>query len=250
MRVSVVCPIKDENYLIPLTLPSFYSIDPDEVILCLDKPAPQKVVKAINVVTRVLGVTDITRIIEVERNPEYRFHQAWVRRQGFRAARNDTILTTDIDIVLDPKMKEYFHLLKGDVKLVSFAKFSLTWHGMIAYLVQKIYRHKSFTGLYMFSKKAWLETEDEDSLKRIPRGEDTHLHSYLTKKYRDVFVSDVKNIVVRPKESRKYQYLMGWNRWAIRKTPLWRVLTSSFLYFRPFMFVGYLRARLSHVETV
>jgi hypothetical protein len=244
MRFSIVCPIKDEVDLIPRTLPSFYSIHPDEVVLCLDKPASRRVVKVIDEIVRKLHKESITKVIEVERNPRYRFHQAWVRRQGFRAARNDALLTLDIDTTIDPRLAEYLHLLRGDVKLVSFAKFSLTWHASIAYLIHRIYRFKSFTGLYLFSKAAWLETEDEETLRRIPRSEDTYLHDSLTRRYRDIFVPGVRNIVLRPKESRKYQFLMGWSRWRIKRTPIWRVVVSTFLYFRPLMIVGYLGARL------
>jgi glycosyltransferase involved in cell wall biosynthesis len=247
MKVSIVCPIKDEVNLITRTLPSFYSVDPDEVIICLDRPAPSNVVVVIERVVEKLGKTKITRILEVERNPRYHFHQAWVRRSGFRAARNDAILTSDIDIVLDPRMKKYFQLLRGDVKLVSFAKFSTTWHGAVAYLIQRIYTQKSFTGLYLFSKAAWLHTEDETSVSMIPRSEDTHLHNSLVKKYSAIFIANVKNVVIRPKESKRYKFLMGWNRWRSR-SPIWRTAISSILYFRPDMLVGYLDARLRHVK--
>jgi hypothetical protein len=251
IRFSIVCPIKDEVDLAIRTLPSYYRTHPDEIILCLDKPPPMKVVTAIREVAERLGVKNITRILEVERNPQYRFHQAWVRREGFRVARNDTILTGDIDTMIDPKISRYFHLLRGDVKLVSFAKFSLTWHGAMAYLIQRFYAHKSFTGLYLFSRAAWLETEDEASLKKIPTWEDTHLHSSLTQKYRDVFVANVKNVVLRPKESRKYQFLMGWLIfWKTRRISLWRAIISSYLYYRPYLLVGYLEARCRGVKAI
>jgi len=243
MKFSIVCPIKDEVDFIPRTFPSYYSIHPDEVIVCLDKPAPANVVRTVTKVAEEFGARNITKIIEVERNPKYSFHQAWVRRNGFRATRNDTILTVDIDLILDPRIKNHFHLLENDVKLVSFAKFSVTWHGVVAYLVQRLLRRERFTGLYLFSKSAWLETEDEASLERIPRGEDTHLRDSLARKYRDAFVADVRNVVIRPKENRKYQFLMGWNRWKIRRTPIVKVAISSFLFYRPQMMVGYLEAR-------
>ncbi|WXG45386.1 MAG: hypothetical protein WED05_01480 [Candidatus Atabeyarchaeum deiterrae] len=251
MKFSIVCPIKDEVDLALITLPSYYSIHPDEVILCLDKPAPRDVVTTIHRVAVGLGKENITRILEVERNPDYRFHQAWVRRIGFRAARNDVILTGDIDTMIDPKLREHFHLLEGNVKIVSFAKFSLTWHGAIAYLIQRLYPHKSFTGLYLFSRSAWLETEDEESLKKIPTWEDTHLHAALTEKYNDIFVPNVKNVVLRPKENKKYQFLMGWLiSWKTRRIPVWRAIISSFLYYRPYVLVGYLEARCRGVKTI
>jgi hypothetical protein len=248
---SIVCPIKDEVDLTTRTLPSYYETNPNEVILCLDKPPPTKLVTAIRRIADKLGARNITKIIEVERNPEYRFHQAWVRREGFRAARNDAILTGDIDTVIDPKIRGYFHLLRGDVKLVSFAKFSLTWHGAISYLTHRVYPHKSFTGLYLFSRAAWLETEDETTLKTIPTWEDTHLHAYLSKKYKDVFVANVKNVVIRPKESKKYQFMMGWLIfWKTRRIPLWRAIVSSYLYYRPYLLIGYLEARLRGAKTL
>jgi len=244
MKFSIVVPIKDEVDLIPITLPSYYRLQPDEVIVCVDKPAPPKVIETVKKVARICKAEDKTRIIEVERNPEYRFHQAWVRRTGFRKARNDVILTTDIDIVLDPKIVDFLYLIRGSVGLVSFSKFSPTFRGIVIWLVQKLYRHKSFTGLYAFSKNAWLETEDEESLKRIPRGEDTHLYKHLTKKYDYLFIPDVKNLLLRPHESRKYQYFMGVNRWFIGKATLWRIIISSIIYIRPYMLTGYLKARL------
>jgi len=245
-KFSIVCPIKDEVNLIQKTLPSFYAIGPSEVILCLDKPAQKQVVEIIKKVAKICNAENITRIIEVEKNPEYAFHQAWVRRKGFLAAKNDLILTTDIDIIINPRIKEHFNLIKDDIKLISFSKFSypITVRTAMAWLIQKFYYHESFTGLYVFSKSAWLETEDFNSLKKIRRGEDTHLHECLIKKYRSMFISGIKNINIRPKESKQYQFRMGWNRWRIRKTPLWRVILSTFLYFRPQMLSGYLKARL------
>ena len=82
-----------------------------------------------------------------------------------------------------------------------------------------------------------------DDIDTIVRGEDTHLHAALTRKYDDKFIAGIKNIVLRPTESVKYQYLMGWNRWKMRRTSLWRVLMSTFLYLRPYLFVGYMKAR-------
>lgn len=244
-KFSIVCPIKNEINLIPITLPSFYALNPSEVILCLDKTANKDIIRIIKKVAKAHNAENITKIIKVEKNPEYKFHQAWVRRKGFLIAENDLILTTDIDIILNPKIREYLNLIQGNVKLISFSKISypITFRSAIAWLIQKFYYHKSFTGLYAFSKSAWLETEDFVSLKKIPRGEDTHLHNCLTKKYKDKFISDIKNINLRPKETKKYQFLLGWNRWKIRKTPLWRIILSSFLYIRPYLLIGYLKAR-------
>lgn len=245
---SIVCPIRDEVSLIPITLPSFYALYPSEVILCLDKPARHDLVAIIERVAEACDAEITTHIIEVEKNPEYRFNQAWIRRCGFREAQNDLILTVDVDIILDPALKEHLHLIgENNIRLVSFAKTSypISYRKQLGILIHRFYKHKSFTGTYAFSKQAWLETESEQSLKQIPRGEDTHLHHALTRKYDDLFVSRVKNILLRPKETARYQFLMGYNRWKIRKTSLWPIILASFLYFEPSLARGYVYARLS-----
>lgn len=249
VEFSVVTPIKDEVHLIPRTLPSFYAVQPSEVILCLNKPAPQHVVEVIRKVAKACNAEDITKIIEVERNPEWAFHQANVRRTGFRKATYDLILTTDIDLILDPRIKNYFHLIKGKIGLVSFNKIGYppVFRMALANLIQKLYKLKGrtgFTGLYIFSKKAWLETEDIEHLKKqLTRGEDTHLHHYLTKKYESRFVTGLKNYCLQPTETRQYQIMQGANTWITRKTPLWKFLFSTILYVRPYALIGYLQTR-------
>jgi hypothetical protein len=246
VNFSIVCPIRDEVDIIPITLPSFYSTNPSEVLLCLDKPAPQKVVEAIEKVTDLLGVTQITKIIEVEHDKEYNWQQAHVRRTGFLKASNDIILTTDIDMILDPRINNYISLIKNDVGLVSFNKvdYPLTIRSAIANLVHKLWRHESFTGLYAFSRKAWLETEDTEHLKhQITRAEDTLLHYYLTKKYKSTYITNLKNLGIRPKEGKDYQYMQGVNQWLIRRQSLVRMILTSIIYFRIYSIAGYVHAR-------
>ena len=179
---SIVCPIKDEVNLIPFTLPSFYSVNPSEVILCLDKPAPQNVVETIRKVAKACDAENITRIIEVERNPEYKFHQAWVRRKGFLEAKNDKILTTDIDLIINRNVLKAVNLVgKNNIGLVSCYKFRMPrsfvglWRTggrhflrMLYVILMKRYpknkrglRMSLFTGLYALYRPFWLETEDE-----------------------------------------------------------------------------------------
>lgn len=251
IQFSIVCPIKDEVDLIPKTLPSFYDIQPSEVILCVDKPAPQDVVKMISKVARACKAEDKTRIIEVERDPEYKFHQAHVRRKGFLDAKFDKILTVDIDIILDRNIGKYFSQVNDNVKLVSFTKSSypLNFRYTMSQLIQKAYKivkqkgYKGFTGLYFFSKKAWMETEDPKSLKMIPRGEDTHLDQHMKSKYETLFVDEVQNICLRPTETTKYHYLIGVTKRTTRKDAMWRVILHSVLYLRPNVLRGYLAAK-------
>lgn len=246
---SVVTLIKNENDLIPVTLPSYYGLKPSEVVLCFDKPAPKETLRVVKKVVRKHSSGIPTKIVEVARDPEYLFHQANLRRTGFRKATHNIILTGDIDLILDPKIRNYLQLIRGKVGLVSFSKIGYppTFRLALANLIAKLYKLKAkqgFTGLYCFSKKAWLETEDVEHLKKqTTRGEDTHLHHYLTKKYDSKFVMGLRNYCLRPSESRRYQIMQGANTWTTRKTPFWKFLVSSILYFRPYALIGYLQAR-------
>ena len=245
VKFSVVMPIKDEIDILKFSLPSIYALEPDEVIIPIEL-FPESI-EMVERIARKCGYLEKTRILVLhEKTPDWRFRQAYARRKGFRQARNNVILTVDADVIVDGQITRYFGLVgKNGIGLVSFAKSSYppTFAKMMARLIQTVYKHHSFTGIYVFSKKAWKETENIESLKKIPRGEDTHLHEWLRKKYKDRFIHDVKNVVLRPKESRRYRYLLGLNAWRIRKRALWRVLISTFLYLRPRMMVGYLKAR-------
>jgi len=226
VKFSIVTPIKDEKHLIPRTLPSYYEVNPSEVILCLDKPAPKHIVDIIRKVAKAHKAESITRIVEVERNPEYTFHQAWVRRKGFLQAKYDRILTTDIDLVINKKVLKAVEMVGADnVALVSCCKFrtpnSLTdlWRCFgrqilrLIYLVVGRYTKKGlrmtlFSGLYALYKPYWLETDELNAVKDLvnPKqtvrgekvkaegvclGEDTFLRNCLEKQYRVVYLKDV-----------------------------------------------------------
>lgn len=252
VKFSVVMPVKDETDILKLSLPSIYALQPDEVIIPMEPSAES--IEMVERIARKCGYQKKTRIIVLhEKTPDWRFRQAYARRRGFQEARNDLILTVDVDIIIDKNIKRYFSLIKGDTKLVSFTKQSYpsNFRYIVAQLIHKVYKlikhrtYQSFTGLYAFSKKAWIETENTKSLKNIPRGEDTHLHEHLRREYKTVFIDNVKNLCLRPAETSKYQYLMGVTKWRVRKDPLWRVVLHSIYYFRPRVLVGYLKAKFS-----
>lgn len=247
LKFSVVVPIKDETEILTSSLASIYALEPHEVVIPIEPNS--KSIEIVRKIARDYHFQDRTKIIVLyEKTPDWNFRQAYARRRGYREASNDLILTVDADIIVDPQVKNHFNLLgKGNVKLVSFSKLSypVSLRAMMTRLIQRFFSHRpGFTGLYAFSKSAWQETEDEESLKKILRGEDSHLHEALTKKYNVSFVADVKNIKLRPAESKRYQYLTGWYKWKTRRKPLWRVLMHTFVYYRPWVIVGYLKARL------
>ena len=208
MAFSIVMPVKDEYNLLRRSLPACYSVRPDEVVLCFDKPAPVKCVE----LAKNLGPKQSqikTRIIEVERNPEWRFHQAWVRRSGFRAAEHDRILTVDVDLIINRNVLKAVDLVgKDDVGLVSSSKFypirgPLGFWRAVAYHLARRVHFAPFTGLYCIFRPYWLDSEDE-GIKNLedPRteralgslaavGEDTYLRNCMVTKHRVVYLRDI-----------------------------------------------------------
>lgn len=228
VEFSIVTPIKDEKHLIPRTLPSYYEVNPSEVVLCFDKPAPKDTLTVAKKVIEACNAEEITKIIEVERNPEWAFHQANVRRTGFREAMYDRILTTDIDLIVNRNVLKAVNMVgKEDVGLVSCGKFRYPnnlvgfWRAMGYNVLRKSFvflkkvqtgglRMSAFTGLYAMYRPYWLDSEDEEGIKRlvnpkqvfrgetIPEGgvlwhtgEDTYLRDCMMKQHRVITLSDV-----------------------------------------------------------
>ena len=228
VEFSIVTPIKDEKHLIPRTLPSYYEVNPDEVVLCFDKPPPKDTLKVAKKVIEACNAEEITKIIEVERSPEWAFHQANVRRTGFREATYDRILTTDIDLIINSNVLKAVNMIgKEDVGLVSCGKFRYPnnfvgfWRAMGYNVLRKSFvflkkvqmgglKMSAFTGLYAMYRPYWFDSEDEEGIKRlvnpkqvfrgetIPEGgvfwhagEDTYLRDCMVKQHRVITLSDV-----------------------------------------------------------
>jgi cellulose synthase/poly-beta-1,6-N-acetylglucosamine synthase-like glycosyltransferase len=202
---SIVIPLHSEIELIEDCLRSCSLLDPDEVIFCLDNPAIDEIVSEIWRVSHCLGLSDRIRIILVDKSSEYSFHQAWVRREGFRAAKNDLILTVDIDNIVNRNVLEAVRLAGRDgIGFVSCLT-RHTWRGplglwrLIGLSISNIVVGPGMTGLYAIWRPFWIETEDLTSIKRLENarivsgesaliGEDAHLCESMRRRYRCVFL--------------------------------------------------------------
>ncbi len=272
---SLVCPVKDEVDLIPRTLPSFYSVKPSEVVLCSDKPSPESIKKVVWKIASLFDAEDKTRILEVERNPEYAFHQAWVRRKGFLEATYERILTGDIDLIINKNVLKAIRLVgKGNTGLVSLSKFSYPtnssdfWrlvvttflrkavHGMLDPLIATT----TFSGLYALWRPYWLDSEPEEEIKKLvnPKqrlrgehveaiadvtGEDTFLRDKMKDRYSCIYLRDIGAIDLRKGlENVPYcQYMKG-KYFANSKRPLLISLGRAILRAQPYYLVGHLHA--------
>jgi len=206
---SIVMPVRSEAHLLRRSLPSCYAVDPDEVILCLDDPPHEETLSEAKRISARLGYASKTRILPVARNDQYRFHQAWVRRRGFREAKHDRILTVDVDLVIRRNVLKAVSLVgKDDIGLVS----CMTLHSVrgpialwraIGHRLANLFIPPAFTGLYALWRPFWLNTENEGikdladpravSVKGDPGlvGEDAYLFNCMRLRHRCVHLPDV-----------------------------------------------------------
>ena len=246
MKFSVVMPIHNEEKFLPYSLPSIFGLEPDEVILIFDR-CTDRSMEIAKKITEKLGYSKKTKIIELNyASPDWKFQVAFLRRHGFKMTKNDTILNTDADTVLDRKITEYLPLIgKQGTALISFSRtpYPLTFQNFIAKVVSTFIPKIGFTGIYVFSKKAWLETENQDAAKKILRAEDTHLYLSISKKYKTMFFK-TNTIHLRPEEKANRHFIMGVTRWTVRHDSLWTTIIRCLVYLRPLLLAGYLYARL------
>jgi len=238
-------PVHNEERYLPYSLPSIFKLDPSEVILIFDRCTDRSMEIAEKISQRF---NFVERTIFVEMNdpsPEWNFRVAFLRRYGFKMAKNDVILNTDADCILDTKIRKYLPLIGRDnIALISFGRrtYPPTIQDVVTNMISSLLPHSSFTGIYAFSKKAWIDTENEESVKKIIRAEDTHLYLSISKKYRTLFVK-TKTIHLRPKESSLRHYVRGITYWTVKRNSLWKARLHSLICLRPMILAGYLSAR-------
>jgi len=280
MRFSIVVPVKDEVDLIPRTLPSYYSVNPSEVVICMDKPPVKEALTLVKEIAHDYHTEDITKIVEVERSPEWNYHQAHVRRAGFRKAEYDRILTGDIDLVINRNVLKTLKLVgRNNIGIASCARFYypnsfLDFYRLIGTGILKHYIHKlaelyrgrsiprgAFTALYALWRPYWLDTESEEAVKKLPSlkkklrrsrldeiwtmadlcGEDVYLHKCMWKRHRVVYLTDIGGVVLRyPVERHPNMQYLRGLKSAIGGRTLLGVLARTFFRAEPYYLRGYL----------
>jgi hypothetical protein len=284
MNFSIVCPINHEADLIPLTLPSFYKVNPSEVVLCFDNPPHEH---ALRIAKKIASQHDpTTKFLFVDRNPEYTFHQAWVRRRGFSEAEHDRILTTDIDLLINRNvLKAVDAVGKNNVGLASCTKFHYVkspadlWRSTAKFMLHRLvyplwkkrgsYREQisCFTGLYAFWRPFWLDSEDEGIKQlenpktqirrgekpsfgsKVCMGEDTYLRDCMKKKHGVVYLPDIGALTIGQllQDHSHVQFERGRYCYVQRRSLLGALFTTFFR-LQPHYIHGYLYERKKHEE--
>jgi glycosyltransferase involved in cell wall biosynthesis len=238
-------PVHNEQENLRYILPALFAAEPDEIIFMLDRCIDESKT-IIDTASVRCGYRGNIKIIEVSQNfPDWRFRVARLFRLGFCEAKNDAILTMAADIIIDRRVGEFVKVIESsEIKLVSFG---LKYYPVdpiyfVKRLVTFIFPHRGFSGVFMFSKKAWMETEDSVLVKRILKAQDTFLSNAIKTRYstRHVWL-DVIHLRVR--KDAKDQYLRGVTAYQISGKSLPFVFLSSVLYLSPMMLKGYVDAR-------
>uniref|UniRef100_A0A6H1ZYA8 Putative methyltransferase n=1 Tax=viral metagenome TaxID=1070528 RepID=A0A6H1ZYA8_9ZZZZ len=270
VKFTVVIPVKNEVDMIQRNLSSWCNLKPDELILCFDKPAPKNCVTTAKYIARAHNVN--LRILEVEHNPKYKFQQAWIRRKGFREARNDVILTGDIDLHVYPSCLKAVELVgKDNVGLASLSKLrsKRTIVGRLRNLINSLIQKYAeflgsqragvafFTGLYALYRPYWLDSEDEEGIKRLlnPKyteafnieswggyvGEDTYLRNCMIEKHECRYLADVgaEDLGVALENTKPVQIKIGM-KFAYEEKQSLHVLRHSLIHIRPYLLGSYI----------
>jgi glycosyltransferase involved in cell wall biosynthesis len=244
-KFSIVMPVHNEQESLLYILPALFANEPDQVIVILDR-CTDRSREVIEAVSRKLSYKGNLMLIEVSEDfPDWRYRVARLFRLGFAEARNDTILTMAADIVLDKKIEDYVPLIQSSGnKLISFGLkyYPVDMIFFVKRLVTLIFPGRGFSGVFLFSKKAWMETEDEKKVKQIVKAQDTFLSDSIKTRYstRHVWLNVVH---LRARRDRKDQYLRGVTAYQISGKSLPSVFISSVIYLRPLMLMGYIHAR-------
>ncbi|MGA3192009.1 MAG: glycosyltransferase [Candidatus Bathyarchaeia archaeon] len=243
MKFSIVMPIHNDEEFLSSTLPSVWRVEPNEIILVFDEG--DKDIEATKALIKKSPYGNVTRLIEVGNSPDWKFRIAFVRRAGFLAAKNEVILNTDADTILDPKIKEYLDLIGRDgIALISFRRleFPLSFSFFVRGLLILLHLEEPFSPIYAFQRQAWFGTEDFESLRKLETNEDAHLHHAISKKHKILF-KEVSCVHLKPVLTKARKYSEGKARWQENRNPMWKALARTIVYLDFDGMMGYLHAR-------
>lgn len=261
-RFSIVLPVRSEFGLLSKSLSSCYGVRPEEVLVCLDDPPHEKTLREARRIARESGFLDRTEILQIPRNPDFQFHQAWVRREGFRRAKNDRILTVDVDVAINKNVLKAVSLVGRDD--IGFASctiarsangFMSLWRGAVHRLASRL-GPPSLTGLYAIWRPYWMDSEDKQISRladpRMPGvrgslalvGEDAYLHNCMSVKHRCIHLPDIGGYGLRDdcNDRPSIQFEIG-RHYAEKGYSVWNVLLRSVALGRFHYLRGYVHQR-------
>ncbi len=267
---SIVVAVKGELELLRSSIPSYYMMQPDEVVFCLDEPVDEAELNAVKNLSLRFGGSKETRILNVTRNPAYSSYIAWKRRLGFLAASNDRILSVDTDLILNRNVhKALAQVGRNNIGYASCTTIypvnePVQFCQAIVHCIVSRVRPPPLTGLYALWRPFWLDSED-DGIKLLPDpleteargsmvaiGEDTYLLNCMKRKHRAVHLRRISAYCMKPYHNlaKHAQYELG-RYYAASNYPPWNVFLRSAALLQPHLVSGYVhqRGKCSDVPT-
>lgn len=220
------------------TLPSLRSLGADEYLFTLDRCKD----RSRRLIEYWIPERSLT-IIEETRSTDWVFRAAWLRREAYRVARNDLILNTSADIMMDKETMQHTSLLADSGAVVlGFLDYPYNLQCFLRQVYSTLTPLKSYSGLYLFDRR-YLR-EDVEEVKRIDSAEDTHLLMAI-KRSRGLSYRNTRSVHLRPNELPENNYRRGVNYWKMLRCRAPRAFASSLMMMRPEMLTGYIHARAS-----
>ena len=241
-KFTITCPIHNEEKLIPYTISSIYDLNPDEIIFIMDR-CTDKSLQMIKKFDSKLNKNSKIKIFNVTEETDFYVRPGYLMRNyGYKYAENNIILNTAADIYLDPEIPKYLKYIDTKTKIINFGflDYPFNIRCFLRQVYSKITPWKSMSGIYFIDKKAWIETENQETAK-IYLSEDSHLIKSITKKY-DLKYVNTRSIHLRTNETAKMQKYKGKSYNQIGIKPLRAFLTALFM-LRPHFFATYWQSR-------
>lgn len=250
---SVVLPIHNDDVYLPFSLPSVFALNPNDVVLLFDRCTDESYKIAYQLVD-LYGFERQTHFIELPKKLGKNFPLTLVRRRGYALAKNNIILSTATDIILDCNVEKGFKLLSlsPNVAIISLGCFDYpisprNFLGNIAQKFMMFAKHPRFYGPFWFKRDKWLETNEQaEAQERDAISEDAPLWLSLLQKGKMCHVKS-KCIHLRANESFERNYHRGRDYWKVARCGWLFALASSIVMIRPSLAVGYAHARLNEV---
>ena len=221
------------------TLPSMRSLHADEYYFTLDRCTD----RSKRLIEYWIPRERLT-LVEEQRDTDWVFRAAWLRREAYKETANDVILNTSADIMLDPKLVNYAPLMRdAGAVVLGFLDHPYNLQCFLRQIYSTLTPLKSYSGLYLFNRRYLKENIEE--VKRIDSAEDTHLLMSI-KRARGIAYRNTRSIHLRPNETPESNYRRGVNYWRMLRCRAPRALASSLAMMRPEMISGYLHERMNN----
>lgn len=234
MKISCVIAVHNEEKYLPYSLPSLIVLPFDEILFVLDRctDASEKLIRKI--------ATSKTRII-------HKKHKTWnnscaeSKWIGCKLAQGDIVFILDADLVLDRKLLEKtLSNWEDGILLFTYKNYTLMgsffqrihdeFVNFMALIIRKSGIQPERSGLYAI-KKEIAKIEDFPSE-----------YDLLQRKHKTKLIKT--NILhLRPGLSKEKQINQGITRARLPQYNLLKILLASFLEFKPYMLISYLKGR-------